>query len=415
MKNRKCAATLLAAAVISAGVLTGCGNNMLTEEEVVVSKEQGEGNMAGAASGNIAEQVQAPKIYRAEVSADAVRMTAEAEVSIPDAAGIKTKKVIPRIFTQEDYEAVSRVLLDGGTLLKWEDDNHLYGTVTADGQDYCVQIDNHSTTEINNMYFNIYKMDRDGNRNYLEFSYEKPDLENLDDIMEGIKVKPGLENMDIPAKEVEAKAEDAIKEMGIGEYALQRGQYFASWKEDDAGADAPMYLAGIGYGVYFARIVDGIPVIHTLQNGSMDYGEEPMSIWYYESLQLVYNNEGLGKFEWRDPYTVEDLSADYVFLMPFSDISDIFEEILLKTEKDNFMNEGDSVDIQVKQVCLGYMRVREKGAMEGTLIPVWDFFGVKSYTNAAGEVYYVNSSADESLLTLNAMDGTVINRWDAHQ
>ena len=33
-------------------------------------------------------------------------------------------------------------------------------------------------------------------------------------------------------------------------------------------------------------------------------------------------------FYWYDPYTVTDLSDEYVFLLPFSDIEKIFEEMM---------------------------------------------------------------------------------------
>ena len=110
------------------------------------------------------------------------------------------------------------------------------------------------------------------------------------------------------------------------------------------------------------------------------------------------------------------MSEEYVFLIPFSDISDIFEEMILKKNADSFNNEGDTVDIQVDQVVLSYMRVRDDVSLEGTLVPVWDFFGTKTFRNAAGEVDLVNdrvydSVMPQSLLTNNAMDGTIVDRW----
>ena len=103
-------------------------------------------------------------------------------------------------------------------------------------------------------------------------------------------------------------------------------------------------------------------------------------------------------------------------MLPFSDISNIFEEMLLKKQADSFNNEGDTVEIQVDKVVLSYMRIRDKDAKEGTLIPVWDFFGTKTYRNAAGEVDLVvdnryDGVLPESLMTINAMDGTIVDRW----
>ncbi len=464
-KKRESAVAMLIAAGISVTMLNGCGSDIQTQEEVVVSKEQENGQMTvvsdtriNASSGAVAEQVQAPEIYRAEASSDTVRLTAEAEVVIPDVPGIKTKKVTPRVFTQEDYDAVNRVLLGGGTLwerqfsgeLPYEEwsvvelpaivsydealsearKNELYGNVTVNGQNYFVEIDNNATAVTNRLLFLVDKMDGDGN--YLSFSNSRPDLEQSDDITP----KPGLENMNIPPEEVQAKAEEAIKQMGIGEYAIQGGGYFACWSADEADPSAPTYLAGLGYGMHFVRVVDGIPITYTYEDGGQITGddvekyeqtilqkangeevdvENALVWWPFEELKLIYNNEGFRTFEWKNPCTIEDLSEDYVFLLPFSDISDIFEEMILKRQADSFNNEGDTVDIQVDKVVLSYMRIREKGSMEGTLIPVWDFFGTKTYKNAAGEVDLVvdrvyDGVLPESMMTINAMDGTIIDR-----
>ena len=55
------------------------------------------------------------------------------------------------------------------------------------------------------------------------------------------------------------------------------------------------------------------------------------------------------------------------------------------------------------------MRIQEAGEEEmvGTLVPVWDFSGSRTCRNAAGEVKYTMDNVYESLLTINAMDGTI--------
>ena len=114
----------LTAAVMIAGMclgtVSGCSSGTESEEDAVTLKEQDvvqpSAQMSeeeAEASGNVAEQVQAPEIYQTQVSGDAVTITADAVVTIPDVPGIKLKKVAARTFTQEDYDAVNRVLLGG--------------------------------------------------------------------------------------------------------------------------------------------------------------------------------------------------------------------------------------------------------------------------------------------------------------
>ncbi|MDE6847127.1 MAG: hypothetical protein K2J99_15375 [Lachnospiraceae bacterium] len=450
------------ASVLAAGMclmtVSGCSDAVETQEEVVTLKEQDGEQVSGqmtaeeaAVFGNVAEQVQAPETYQAEVSGDAVSVTIDAVVTIPDVPGIKLKKVTARTFTQEDYDAVDRVLLGSGKL--WDQDgeelpaivtydetlsetreNELYGYVTADGQDYSLEIDNNATAVRHRVEFQIEKQDGDGN--YLSFSNSLPDWDNLPEYMGDIQLEPGFENMNMPPEEIKAEAVEAVSQMGLGEYVVQGGGYFASWIADENAMDieayrASTYLARIGYGVHFVRVVDGIPVTYTYSDGGQMEGEDAEKLeqamlnkddttpeiiyWPFEEMRLIYNNDGLRTFKWINPCTIEDLSEEYVFLLPFSDISNIFEEMILKKHADNFNNEGDTVDIQVDRVVLSYMRIREKGSMEGTLIPVWDFFGTKTYKNAAGEVDLVTDRVydgvlPESMLTINAMDGTIVDR-----
>lgn len=108
--------------------------------------------------------------------------------------------------------------------------------------------------------------------------------------------------------------------------------------------------------------------------GQADYSPA----WPFESLYLIYGDEGLANFYWYDPYTVTDLSDEYVFLMPF-----------------------------------GYMRIKEKNNSDvGTLVPVWDFFGSKVMTSTRDneDMTDVADGPHDSWFTVNAMDGSVIDR-----
>ena len=53
-----------------------------------------------------------------------------------------------------------------------------------------------------------------------------------------------------------------------------------------------------------------------------------------DSIYLAYNDEGLTSFRWTDPYTVTDMSDEYVFIMPFEEIKKIFKEMILKKYSD---------------------------------------------------------------------------------
>ena len=60
----------------------------------------------------------------------------------------------------------------------------------------------------------------------------------------------------------------------------------------------------------------------------------------------------------------------------------------------------------MNDIRLGYARVlKQDETGVGLLVPAWDFFG--TVTDADGAVF---DDPDQSLLTINAIDGTIIDR-----
>lgn len=69
-------------------------------------------------------------------------------------------------------------------------------------------------------------------------------------------------------------------------------------------------------------------------------------------------------------------------------------------------NDGQAKAVTVRDIRLGYMRVlKQDEAGVGLLVPVWDFFGDVDYENSRGF-----TNPDTSLLTINAVDGSIIDR-----
>ncbi len=508
---------------VCAVLFGGCGENRQTQEELVVEKgqegreegegdiqepgqEEGQGGMEDGAQqepveeqpedtqtdgggGNVASQVQAPERYQTELSVDGVHLMADAQMVIPDVSGIKTKTVTSRVFTQEDYDAVNRVLLGGSPLWErdyaameasngftvgeleeriaqlkaerdvngvdgdapygdkeetlneqieaWERrkaaaeasgleepviieeipaivsykepdgtkdsegaDNWLGGYATMDGEDYYVYLNNNLEQEWRMVELAVEGMRKKGS--FAAYLYSSHDYEQNEEKMAA---------MGLDTEGLLAQTGDWVNQMGIGEYTVQGGEYMANSKVGEKGK---MEYDQFVYGTHIVRVEDGVPVTYTHVDGGMidnaATGDMGQIWWPYEEITLIYDEDGMVAFYWRNPYEVKALSAEYVFLMPFSDIREIFEEMLVKKKKDAFNGEGESFEITVDEVRLGYMRVREADSAEGTLVPVWDFFGAETWKDAEGREYYSVDSDYVSLLTINAMDGTVLDR-----
>ena len=72
------------------------------------------------------------------------------------------------------------------------------------------------------------------------------------------------------------------------------------------------------------------------------------------------------------------------------------------------------MDVDITKVSLSLMRIRDKGFLRGTIVPVWDFWGTSDWYDAEPNAYgYQEKGMNydfQPMLTLNAVDGTVVNR-----
>ncbi len=455
-------------------------------------------NGGNASADGIARQVQAPERYEAELSEEALTVRVDAEVVLPEGEGFKQYKVTGRPFAQEDLDAVKRVILKDAPLwcrdreamegsngftsgeirerieaLKekaaenpgavvndgkeetyeekiamWEgllaaaldepviqdveavvpyvektsqgqdtwEENFLEGNATVDGENYWLVLDNNFQSD---------------------WMWAQMEVRSEDRSVGDAWVK--IEEEDIPAgldrQQIREKAQALALEMGFSDFAPAGEEFFQAFTES---AEEEETIPGaIGYGIHFARVLDGIPVTYTHDPGQTVDGD--LAVWPYESLHMVFDEKGLTDFVWVNPCDIEKKSDEDVFLMPFSDIQDIFEEMIF--QKYGWLaKSGDaSASFVISEVRLGYMRVRdETGAGEGSMVPVWDFFGSQTLTyadeieakiasgeltykdgkifNASGEPVqtenfsYVTSGSYESFLTIEATNGRIIVR-----
>ena len=501
MKAKKCLAVCTAVTLMALAV--GCSGKTETGEEIITMKEEesvaGESSPGGeqtqpsgsSALGGIAQQVQAPEHYTADLSAGDIHVKVDAQVVVPEGEGFKTYRVKARPFEQADYDTVSHVILKDADL--WDRDmeamagsrgftkqeiersiasreeeiaaakaagteavkhyegevgkglevieeelaalkglldeapeevttidvpalvtvntgngekeNHegkkengwLHGYATVDGKDYAVSLDNMVTQDWRWNNFEIIKEEE--KVGYFATYYSFSGLTDAQKQGAGFSTD-----------EVKAKAEEAVAAMGFTDFSFAGEEYYAIYANEEDYDSIQDAVQDIAYGIHFTRVFDGVPVTYTNETGTtMEDGDN--LVWPYENMTLVYNAEGLVNFIWGNPYEVEKVSDEYLFLLPFSEIQNTFEEMIFKKYQDWIEGTQMKIDFQIDQVRLGYMRVREDGnAGEGTMIPVWDFIGTRRVTYEGGEAAYDKGSAFQSWITVNALDGTIISR-----
>ena len=158
------------------------------------------------------------------------------------------------------------------------------------------------------------------------------------------------------------------------------------------------------YQFVFTRTVNGIPTAYTnngcfaADNAAAVYSDKQFP---YEALWIVITPEGKVKFSMISPYQLGEVSTENTELLHFEAIMNVARATLplsLQYKERYLEVRGqDKVRYTVDRITFGYTRVKQRNNPdECMLVPCWDFFNAEQ--------------PDESLLTINAIDGTVIDR-----
>ncbi|MDO4274398.1 MAG: DUF6034 family protein [Eubacteriales bacterium] len=456
MKNHIIAAGLIIVlAAVSAGV-TGCADEVRsavvaertfsgnTEKEEKTAKatetEDREGD-ASLETADVLGQVQAPEIYKAdfaeyyqepdwggsENSKMKISISVDAPVEVPDVEAVRIKKV-----TRVNGEAAKNIFLKLPELL---------------GGGEGITIDD--TTEPMQGKLTV---------GDLPYSYSIWGLNNGDQYVSGLgfywgidmsRVKPaegGFKNEDtgtiVPAKEaagIDEAAETAdtiVGKMGLKDFKMSYERESSAQYNYSGGESQTKAM----YDFYYERIVDGVPVNYVLEgmyNSLYQADEEMMkmseaekvSYWPEECLQILMTSGTLAHVRYENPVEVGDYSDEKLFLVPFEEVKNIFEDTIISKivgtgsgytpQGGDFVLypgsiEGAKVDVVVDRVKMGYMRIRDEGSeSQWILVPVWDFYGRWSFEIPEEDGTFEEIRMDYSnvsLLTVDARDGTIMER-----
>jgi hypothetical protein len=202
-------------------------------------------------------------------------------------------------------------------------------------------------------------------------------------------------------------------------------------------------IADVQIDVKLSRYYNGVPVTTWSASGptAMEQGavrdtnmyDYFRQNWPYETFSISVCKEGISNIEWSAPYEIIETVVEDSDMILFNDAVDIFERMYnIKYSGLNFEivesakrlhNQELSItnDGEIYNVTLSLRRVSEQNSKgRGLLVPVWDFYGIVTSTTwengAVRNKYYTPREPSESffmsnepLLTINAIDGTVID------
>ena len=172
-------------------------------------------------------------------------------------------------------------------------------------------------------------------------------------------------------------------------------------------------LMEYGYRFYYTRVLNGIPVSYVYVQGGADTESRVQTTMYapvppYEKLFIDVGENGIFQIQLQHPLQIGDVMGEAA-LLPFDQIMEVFGRIAPLSIAANELNSkfGNQYvnNLYIKEIRLGYMCTMDRNRPERhLLIPVWDFYGEREFRDG----YYTFDN--QSLFTINAMDGTVIDR-----
>jgi hypothetical protein len=237
---------------------------------------------------------------------------------------------------------------------------------------------------------------------------------NIDsNYLEGFEAADRLEGLNITKQEAQKVAEDFLHDMGISNMQLASSKAAA----DVTGLSDEEYSKAISdpnrkkyYMFDFCRNINGIPVTYVEPCYGIQSGDEVSTgydkVWLKEELQICIDDSGIIRFYWGYPGDAGDILNPNVLLKDFEEIKEIFKQQICYQKLWTMPGMSNS-QIDIKDIKLGLIRVRMKDKGTYVMLPVWDFIGDWTYNLSPVET----KETDVSFLTINAIDGSIINRY----
>lgn len=393
---------------------------------------------------------------------------ADAQVVAELGTALPTATVEPREFTQEDVDNLLKVLLKGEPLYshvqtKQELQGHLDYINSPDWTSDPGKPSDPASLEARRKELNAWYT-----AEIAKAPEEKPILHGFSDsddpkriggtaTVDGIKWEVSIRNdidggwtaayierTDYKYRDYSIQLPDASKEesiargnalmqaLGLQNFVLTDAQQWSVELPGDNGI----------WRLYYAPTVNGFPIAGARQDitqthdGTVyqdyqywDYAckdsENPDTVsWYLENILLDVGKDGVLCFAWTAPSTQPVVQQPQSALLPFEEIASIANTMLPEvivgpketplTQLDQYNGFDTRMDVDITKVSLSLMRIRDKGSLQGTIVPVWDFWGTSDWYDAEPNAYgYQEKGMNyeyQPMLTLNAVDGTVVNR-----
>lgn len=224
-----------------------------------------------------------------------------------------------------------------------------------------------------------------------------------------VSIAKALSDPTLTMKQAQDIADDFLLQIGIDNLVCERSEKVIGGFGFRPG-EVRMGNLVKGYCLQYVRDVRGAPVTYTNIESVSSGNEEVFWNWAYEKMTVIVDDSGIVGMLWEAPYKLLDTITDNTTMLPFSQIQDVFEKMIIIS---NSYYEERRAHLHITEVRLGMMRICEQDcSTTGLLIPVWDFFGTLTtyYEEEGVQKSHTQDDMGQSWLTINAIDGSIINR-----
>lgn len=464
----------LLTAALALTMLSGCGAARTNTENTAAETSVNQAMLIEKSSQPQAEDYTFPEKFTGDWTAQDGRLTihADAEVVADLGTVLPTATVTPREFTQEDVDKLFSVLLKGNPL-------HGYVLTKQECQDQIDRVSSPDwQTDPDGPELTPEQLEQRRQEIIAYYTEllatapeEEPIVHGFADSGEPNEVS-GTATVD--GKEYEVSIRNGVGSFWTSAY-IQRHEYkYRNGEEDwgeiskeDAVAFGNALIEELGLDnmvlddvqpnnrgstegtcqLYYVPTVNGIPIPSIRENNVRNVPEEfggsgteykywaysaseesnaDTVSWQMEHVSMVVGKEGLLSFGWHSPSSEPIVQETQTALMPFNEIAAIADTMLpvvvigpsearSLVEIDEINGDKSYMDLDITKVSLSLMRVRDKGSLQGTIVPVWDFWGTYDwYSQDEDDTQpYMKKGANLTtapMLTLNAVDGNVVSR-----
>lgn len=163
-----------------------------------------------------------------------------------------------------------------------------------------------------------------------------------------------------------------------------------------------------------SRLIGGVPGLPVSDFvGTKAFGgdgRDDGEPWRQETIQVMVNDQGVVGFKWECPPKMLETVNDDVAVKTYEEIIGTARVILPLQAEAEVSADEEHREVTISEVTLSMMRVARAGAGdEYYYLPVWDFMGYYG-ESIDTDISEDHPAALKSFLTLNAVDGSVIDR-----